>query len=72
MSLNPNTINKPQHNHDQMLHSTLCLGLSGPVLEVGFESELEFYSAVSTVKVMLSRSVNLLTLFLGRLSSLSG
>ena len=36
------------------------------------KTELEFYGLVNTVKVMLSQSVNLLTLFQGRLSSLSG
>ena len=34
--------------------------------------ELEFYGPFNTVKVMLSQSVNLLTLFLHRLSPLSG
>ena len=34
--------------------------------------ELKFYSLVSIVKVMLSQLVNLLTLFLGRLSPLTG
>ena len=41
-----------------------------PVPKVLFE--LEFYSPVNTVKVILNQSVNLPTLFLGRLSPLSG
>ena len=34
--------------------------------------ELEFYCLVNTIEVMSSMSVNLLTLFLGMLSPLSG
>ena len=40
------------------------------VLFVCFELEVVFYSPFNIIKVMLSRSVNLPTLFLGRVSPL--
>ena len=47
--------------------------VSVPMLTFVFDLfEMEIYGPVNAIKVMSSRSVNLSTLFLGRLSLLSG
>ena len=42
------------------------------LLELAFALDFEFYGPANTVMVMSSRSVNLITLFLGSFSPLSG